>query len=74
MASQKAALVRLHDRIMDNTITTNLSASQLFTNVCTLLEEGQAWQKLAISQNHLELMKELPTNWQVVVLQHSPCR
>jgi len=74
MASRKAALVRLHDQMMEKSITTNLVAGQLFTDVCNILQEGQAWQKLSILQNHLELVKELPANWQIVVLQHSPCR
>ena len=74
MASRKAALVKLHDQMLADSVTTNLTSSQLFADVCRILEEGQAWQKLAVSQNHLELMKELPSNWQVVILQHSPCR
>lgn len=74
MASRKAALVKLHDQMMANCVTTNLNASQLFVDVNRILEEGQAWQKLSVSQNHLDLVKELPANWQIVVLQHSPCR
>lgn len=74
IASRKAALVNLHDQLLSNAVSTNLNASQLFTDVSRILEEGQAWQKLAVSTNHLDLVKELPTNWQIVVLQHSPCR
>lgn len=74
MTSQKAAMVKLHKWIVKDSVTTNLTASPLYADVRRLLQQGQAWQKLSILPQHLELIRELPTNWQVVIMQHSPCR
>ena len=34
----------------------------------------QAWRRLTITRNHLDLLKDMPLPVTFVILQHSPCK
>lgn len=39
-----------------------------------LLLYFQAWKRLVVQPNHLEILKEFPPNFNFIILQHSPDR
>ena len=41
---------------------------------CNYSLSQQAWKRLSIANNHLELIKELPPNFNIIILQHTDDR
>ncbi|KAJ8317581.1 hypothetical protein KUTeg_005485 [Tegillarca granosa] len=75
MTSRLAALLHQRSCIVSNDITTNMSCGSLMTSVEHALEqEWEAWKKLDVKTNHLELLKDFPSNFNFLILQHSPDR
>ncbi|OWF46298.1 Tetratricopeptide repeat protein 40 [Mizuhopecten yessoensis] len=73
MTSRLAALLHQRSNILENDISTNMSSGSLMTTVQTSLEQNwQAWKRLEVMPNHLDLMKEFPANFNFIILQHSP--
>ncbi|XP_035825239.1 cilia- and flagella-associated protein 46 [Aplysia californica] len=73
MTSKLAALLHQRAHMLHSDVTTNLSGSGVFKDTITALHtDWQAWKRLGISPNHLDLLKEFPSNYNFIVLQHSP--
>ncbi|KAK7109057.1 hypothetical protein V1264_013170 [Littorina saxatilis] len=73
MTSRLAALLHQREGMLRDNLTTNLSHSTLFSTVTHSLEKDwQAWKLLELLPNHLDLLKEFPSNFNFVILQHSP--
>ncbi|XP_064631435.1 cilia- and flagella-associated protein 46-like isoform X3 [Lineus longissimus] len=72
---QQAALLHQRYLLLQNDVTTNFSSGPVFKSIISALEkESIAWKRLGVSPSHLDLMKDLPANFNVIILQHSPCR
>ncbi|ESP03735.1 hypothetical protein LOTGIDRAFT_237561 [Lottia gigantea] len=75
VTSKLSALLHQRNNILDSDIQTNLSSSTIMSSVNSALEKDwQAWKRLDVVSNHLELLKEFPPNFNFIVLQHSPDR
>ncbi|KAK6186277.1 hypothetical protein SNE40_008346 [Patella caerulea] len=75
VTSKLATLLHQRKNILDSDIQTNLSSSALMTSVNTALEKDwQAWKRLTVLPNHLDLLKEFPSNFNFIILQHAPDR
>ncbi|XP_071793797.1 cilia- and flagella-associated protein 46-like isoform X3 [Asterias amurensis] len=70
--SKQAALLQQRQRLEADAMTTNRSFGTLFKVVSENLQEtSEGWKRLAISPQHLDLIKELPPNFNLIILQHS---
>ncbi|XP_069140158.1 cilia- and flagella-associated protein 46-like isoform X2 [Argopecten irradians] len=73
MTSRLAALLHQRSNILENDIRTNMSSGGLMASVTSSLEQNwQAWKRLEVVPNHLDLLKEFPANFNFIILQHSP--
>ncbi|XP_071946706.1 cilia- and flagella-associated protein 46-like [Antedon mediterranea] len=72
---QQAALLHQRKHLMSNNIISNQSRGNLMKALDqSLMENSQAWKQLKINPNHLDLLKDLPVNFNILVLQHSEDR
>ncbi|CAH3151990.1 unnamed protein product [Porites lobata] len=72
--SRQAALLHQRKLLTDMEFLNDASSSVLASN-SNHLADCEAWRRLTIARNHLELTREFSaTNTQFVVLQHSPDR
>ncbi|XP_048585353.1 cilia- and flagella-associated protein 46 isoform X2 [Nematostella vectensis] len=72
--SRQASLIRQRRALSAVDFLTD-STSSVFTSNTHHLGDCEAWRRLSVMRNHLELTKEFSvTNLQFVVLQHSPDR
>lgn len=72
--SRQAALLHQRRLLTETEILNDASSSILASN-SNHLSECEAWRRLTIARNHLELTREFSaTNIQFIVLQHSPDR
>ncbi|XP_077992013.1 cilia- and flagella-associated protein 46-like isoform X2 [Glandiceps talaboti] len=70
--SQQAALLHQRQQLLARNTTTNQSRSTLMKSIEThLQEDSEAWKHLTVNPHHMDLMKELPSNFTVMILQHS---
>ncbi|XP_070541399.1 cilia- and flagella-associated protein 46-like isoform X2 [Ptychodera flava] len=70
--SQQAALIHQRQHLLTDNVTTNQSRSPLMKSIIShLQDESEAWKHLAVSHQHMDLMKELPSNFTIMILQHS---
>ncbi|CAH1785035.1 unnamed protein product [Owenia fusiformis] len=73
--SQQAAMMHQKTKIEKMDVTTNLSqGSTMKTIQKTLQDNSVPWNRLSISANHLEIIKEFPPYFNIIVMQHSPDR
>ncbi|XP_052099636.1 cilia- and flagella-associated protein 46-like isoform X4 [Mytilus californianus] len=73
--SKLAALLHQRDHLIDGDLTANLSCGSLMSTVQKSLDDNwQAWKRLIIQPNHLDILKEFPANFNFIILQHSPDR
>ncbi|XP_071090002.1 cilia- and flagella-associated protein 46-like [Haliotis cracherodii] len=73
VTSRLAALLHQRQNLLSSDIKTNLANSPLMESLEASLEQDwQAWKRIEVLPNHLELLKEFPPNFNFVVLQHSP--
>ncbi|GFO25853.1 cilia- and flagella-associated protein 46 isoform x2 [Plakobranchus ocellatus] len=73
MTSQLAALLHQRRHLLCDDITTNLSNSRIFKDLVTTLHtDWQAWKKMEVPINHLDILKDTPANYNIIILQHSP--
>ncbi|XP_052228420.1 cilia- and flagella-associated protein 46-like isoform X3 [Dreissena polymorpha] len=71
--SKLAALLRQRHNLLLRDVSMNTRGSSVWRSVETSLEsDWQAWKKMEILPNHLDILKELPRNFNFLVLQHSP--
>uniref|UniRef100_H2YF86 Uncharacterized protein n=1 Tax=Ciona savignyi TaxID=51511 RepID=H2YF86_CIOSA len=71
--SQFAALLHQETWLMQNSVTTGLDSSSMRKNILKILSENfTSWKRLQLTPNHLDLMKDIPPAFNIVVLQHSP--
>ncbi|XP_053406399.1 cilia- and flagella-associated protein 46-like [Mercenaria mercenaria] len=71
--SKLAALLRQRENLLTKDVSYNTGASSVMTTVQNALEnDWQAWKKMDILSNHMDILKELPSNFNFIVLQHSP--
>nr|CAB3230219.1 tetratricopeptide repeat protein 40 [Phallusia mammillata] len=72
-ASQLSSLLHQEAWLMKNSVSTGLEESSLRKNIQnTLLNNFMAWKRLQLSQNHLDLLKDFPSTYNIVIMQHSP--
>ncbi|BFY98171.1 hypothetical protein BsWGS_01212 [Bradybaena similaris] len=73
LTSQLAALMHQRHHLLKNDVKTNCTSSPLFKDITSVLSnDWQAWKRLEIAPNYLDIVKELPSNYILLVLQHSP--
>ncbi|CAH1258233.1 CFAP46 [Branchiostoma lanceolatum] len=71
--SRQAALMHQRAYLLSRDVSTNLAQGTVMKNiVSTLSSKSQAWKRLSVDLAHLDLLKELPPNFTIFVLQHSP--
>ncbi|GFS07539.1 cilia- and flagella-associated protein 46 [Elysia marginata] len=71
--SQLAALLHQRRHLLSDDKTTNLSNSSIFKDLKTSLHtDWQAWKKMEVQPNHLDILKDTPSNYNIIILQHSP--
>ncbi|XP_052771669.1 cilia- and flagella-associated protein 46-like isoform X4 [Mya arenaria] len=71
--SRLAALLRQRANFLSREISSNSLASEAYQSVQAALEnDWQAWKKQEVSTTHMDLLKDLPSNFNFLVLQHSP--
>ncbi|XP_022091640.1 cilia- and flagella-associated protein 46-like isoform X3 [Acanthaster planci] len=70
--SKQAALLQQRQRLETDAATTNMGHGSLAKVVNENLQESsEAWKRIAVSPQHMDLIKEMPTNFNLVILQHS---
>ncbi|XP_041476710.1 cilia- and flagella-associated protein 46-like isoform X5 [Lytechinus variegatus] len=73
--SRQANILHQRQQLLgENTTTNQAMGTVMKTAVDALGSESEAWKRLLIANNHLELMKELPPNFNIVILQHTDDR
>ncbi|XP_033126439.1 cilia- and flagella-associated protein 46-like [Anneissia japonica] len=73
--SQQAALLHQRRKLLSDNLTSNQFRGNLMKSVDKkLMEVSEAWKRLKINPNHLELFKDLPANFNLLILQHSEDR
>ncbi|CAG5128472.1 unnamed protein product, partial [Candidula unifasciata] len=73
LTSQLAALLHQRHHLLKNDAKTNRTTSPLYKDITvTLFSDWQAWKRLEITPNYLDILKEVPSNYTLIVLQHSP--
>ncbi|XP_072177207.1 cilia- and flagella-associated protein 46-like [Diadema setosum] len=73
--SRQANLLHQRHQILAGDIASNQGVGTIMkTAVGTLDAESEAWKRLAIAPNHLDLLKELPPNFNIIILQHTDDR
>ncbi|CAL1538602.1 unnamed protein product [Lymnaea stagnalis] len=71
--SKLAAMLHQKQQILKHDLTTNMSSSSLYKELkMSLLTDWQAGKKLEVSTGHVDLLKDFPSNFNLIVLQHSP--
>ncbi|XP_060585472.1 cilia- and flagella-associated protein 46-like isoform X2 [Ruditapes philippinarum] len=71
--SKLAALLRQRENLLTKDVSYNTGASSVMSTVCNALEnDWQAWKKMDILTNHMDILKEFPANFNFIILQHSP--
>ncbi|XP_019625811.1 PREDICTED: cilia- and flagella-associated protein 46-like isoform X2 [Branchiostoma belcheri] len=71
--SRQAALMHQRAYLLSRDVSTNLAQGTVMKNILsTLGSKSQAWKRLSVDLAHLDLLKELPPNFTIFVLQHSP--
>ena len=71
-ASQQGALLHQRRNLLQHRISTNKGNGPVMEQVLEQLSQCNAWKRLTVSKDHVDLLKELPPTYNVVVLQHSP--
>ncbi|XP_072485234.1 cilia- and flagella-associated protein 46 isoform X4 [Notamacropus eugenii] len=70
-SSQLAALLQLHQKLQQRGKT----GTTLFENVeQKLWQISKAWQNLCITEQHFNILNDLPPSYQLIILQHSADR
>ncbi|RUS85833.1 hypothetical protein EGW08_006385 [Elysia chlorotica] len=71
--SQLAALLHQQEHLLSDDVATNLTNSSIFKELkLSLKTDWQAWKKMEVSSNHLDILKDTPANYIIIILQHSP--
>ncbi|KAH9492442.1 Cilia- and flagella-associated protein 46 [Bulinus truncatus] len=71
--SKLAGMLHQKKHLMLKDVTTNNSASPLYKELkMSLNTDWQAGKKLEVSPNHIDLLKDFPANYNLIVIQHSP--
>lgn len=71
--SKLAALLHQRDNLLQKDLTYNNSSGNIMASIQMALEsDWQAWKKKLIMVNHLDIYKDLPANFNFIILQHSP--
>ena len=71
-SSQQGALLHQRRNLLRNHVTTNKGNGPVMEQVLQQLEHCNAWKRLSVNKDHVDLLKELPPTYNIVVLQHSP--
>ncbi|XP_029648903.1 cilia- and flagella-associated protein 46-like [Octopus sinensis] len=68
-----AALLHQRRHMLNNYAEKNFICTDTYSSVTNSLEtEWQAWKSTMILTNHFDIAKEFPSNFNFIVLQHSP--
>ncbi|XP_055900491.1 cilia- and flagella-associated protein 46-like isoform X3 [Biomphalaria glabrata] len=71
--SKLAAILHQKNHLLMKDVTTNNSVSPIYRELkLSLNADWQAGKKLEVSTNHQDLLKEFPSNYNLIILQHSP--
>ncbi|XP_078492369.1 cilia- and flagella-associated protein 46 isoform X3 [Ciona intestinalis] len=71
--SQLASLLHQDSWLMKGYISSGLDNCTVKKDIMKLLSDKfTAWKRLQLAPNHLDLLKDMPSNFNIIIMQHSP--
>ncbi|KAL3864704.1 hypothetical protein ACJMK2_006363 [Sinanodonta woodiana] len=73
MQSKLAALLNQQAQLLSRDVKYNTANGNIMSSIYTVFDqEWQAWKRMEVLPQHLDLVKEFPNNFNFIILQHSP--